>query len=488
MIKGTKITLLGIIVAISFIGLLVYFGFAYSGIVSSTLLVVLLILLLYYGIFSILKKNTLEQNVLCDGRFYVFSAITAYSVIPPIYGVLSMNSNGGVRMRSTYSALTYTSNELFLTVLMSFLFMLGILFGVFLRSNSSRNYRNKLNLEHEVNYLKATPWFVVWVISTVVFLLPFFKGGFSIIMAGGTIADVATEHEWSYLWKFIDIFFSSEMMTVSAAAFLFYLYKSDVSDKKKRNILVILAITEAVLAYLTTRRARALSIIICALIVYMNWYIDRKGKLPVGRLIMAGGLLVFFYLLEVIMKQTVVDNSFANYLQIFDGVYAYDSLLLSTRETPSINMLSNVVYGLFRHIPVFGKYFIELFGFTQDVSPMYQWMASRFITYQYGGGLAYTPQLEAYLTLGYFGCFIYGTVYGLVFGKARHGITNLFVAAMAFSIARGNWEIVLSLLWPYGIIGYCFYDRFLFSNFKIKLMSSKKEGNVSNRQSYLKGD
>ncbi len=428
------------------------------------------ILALYYGIILRIISSSFESTFLSDGRFYLFSAILAYSILPPIYGILTLSENNGVKLRTTYYALTYTAHELQLTLWMSFLFFSGLLIGIMARSKKTFAYKEVETAQYEANNTAAKrfySWLVVCIISTICFLLPFFRGGFRIILAGGTISDVDTIHESSLLWRIVDIFFSNEMMTASTVAVLYYGYKMNMQKRKKKNLLFSIVAIEAILAYLTTRRARAIAIILCAFIIYINWYKKEKGKLPIGRIVSAGVLFIFMYFLEVIMGQVNVGVTYASYLRLFDGVPAYDSLLLATRNQPSLSMLSNIVYGLFRHIPILGKYIVGFLGIANDAAPLYKWMAERYTVYQYGGGLAYTPQLEAYLCIGFFGCFFFGIIYGYIFGKPRRGLSNLFVAAIAFSIARGNLQIALSLMWPFGIIGYYFYDDFLFRRIKI---------------------
>lgn len=464
--------------AIGFILILLAFtiGLLFSGEYMVLWALIGIICIVYYFILIQINLNTYDSSILCDGRFYVFTSILAYSVLPPIYGLLTYGQNQGIRMRSTYTASTYTLVELRTTLIMSIFFFVGLLIGVFVRQHSKYNIRSSnivTDDDDTVSRKLFFCWLIVCAISTIGFLVPFFQGGFRAILAGGTIADVETAHENTLLWKIMDVFFSSEMMTASTVAVLYYGYNININNRKKKLLLVSVVIIEALLAYLTTRRARAVAIIMCAMIIYIHWYKKEKGKLPIGRIIVISAIFVFIYSLEFIMGLAHIKLSYVGYLQLFDGIPVYDSLLLSTRSTPSLSMLSNIVYGIFRPIPILGKYFIQLIGFKNDVAPMYQWMADRYVTYQYGGGLAYTPQLEAYLTGGMIGCLLFGNIYGFVFGKKRNALPNLFIAAMAFSIARGNLQIVLSLMWPFGIIGYYLYDRFLFRRIRISIGKPK---------------
>ena len=430
--------------------------------ISEMIFLILIIFICYNSILSHIKRNSDYESLICDSRFYVFSAITLYTLLPPIYCILTLDENGGARVRTAYRASTYTSEQLLATIFMSALFFAGILLGVIFRSHvRSRNVDENIEYD-DINRKKLfIGWMIICAISTFLFLLPFFRGGFNVIQAGGTILDVDRTISNSFLGKIQEVFFSSEIMTVSTVAMLYYGYRLDISLSKRRIILLAVVLIQIIIAILTTRRARGLSIILCAFVIYVFWYQNERKKLPITQILIAIISVMFLYFLEVFMGQRQVNNNIVSYIQIFDGISAYDSLLKSTSETTSIYMLSNILYGIFRPIPILGKYLVQLFGMPNDAAPLYHWMADRYSTYQYGGGLAYLPQLEAYLSAGYLGCFIFGILYGYIFGKKRKGLVNLFLIAMSFSIARGNLQVILSLIWPYGIIGYYFYGRFL---------------------------
>ena len=436
------------------------------------IVLIFLIILFYYLLLNRLMKTTHQSSVLCDGRFYVFSAMLMYSILPPIYGLLTLQQNGGVRVRAAYNATIYTADELLKTLGMSSLLFAGIIYGFKVREHMGSKHLEATLQTNEVDKAVARKkfmgWLVICVVSTFLFYLPFIRGGFAIIRQGGTILDVDRIVLSGTVGKIQEIFFSADIMTVSTVAMIYYVYQMEISQKSRYLILVVTVLLQITGAVMTTRRARGLSIMLCAFIIYIYWYEKKRKKIPLTQIVVACAAFALLYLLEVIMGQRQTNNHFASYLYLFDGISAYDSLLRVTRETPSVAFLSNILYGLFRPIPVFGKYIVALLEMPTDAAPLYHWMAERYTTYLYGGGLAYTPQMEAYLCLGYTGCFLFGIFYGFVFGKERYGLMNLFITAMSFSIARGNIQVLLSLLWPYGVIGYLFYDRFLFERLKLK--------------------
>ena len=458
------------------INYLLFFIIALSGIVTATLssaelslMVVLIyvIILCYYSIYIKIKRSTNYSSILCDARFYLFTAILLYTVLTPIYCLLTLEEYGGARVRQAYNATVYTPNELLRTIIMSTLFFFGIVFGFILRERT-KGYNRYLaddenNNVEEKNYnRKFFGWLIICIISTLFFYIPFIRGGFKVIQLGGSILDVDRTIATGVLGNLQDFLFSADMMTASTAGMLYYVYKLNISQRSKRVIFIVTVLLQVAGALLTTRRARAFSIILCALVIYIYWYEKQKRKLPWNLIIISGVAVGFLYILEIFMGQRQASGNIASYLRLFDGITAYDSLLLSTREQPSFSMLSNIIYGIFRPIPILGKYIVEFLGMPSDKAPLYKWMAERYLTYQLGGGLAYTPQLEAYLSLGYFGCFIFGVFYGFVFGKKRKGLVNLFIIAMAPSVARGTIQVVLKLIWPFGIVGFYIYDQFLF--------------------------
>ena len=452
---------------------------------SGIIVLVFVIILCYYSVFTKILKSTDYCSVLCDSRFYIFSAMLLYSILPPIYCMLTLGEYGGARVRTAYNATIYTTDELLKSVLMSTLLFVGIYIGFSIREHT-KDYNRFCSLYNEKKDSntgkKFFGWLIVCFVSTLLFYLPFIRGGFQVIRLGGTILDVDRSNAGGFVGRIQEIFFSSEIMTASTIAMLYYAYRLNISQRSRRIILSITLAFQIVGALMTTRRARAFSIILCAFVIYIYWYEKKKNKLPWTQIVIASFAIGFLYLLEVIMGQRQANGGIAGYIRLFDGISAYDSLLRSTRELPSISMLSNIVYGIFRPIPVFGKYIIEFIGLPTDASPLYHWMAERYATYQLGGGLAYTPQLEAYLTFGYFGCLLFGIIYGLVFGKKRSGLVNLFVIAISFSVARGTLQVILSLIWPFGIIGYLFYDQILFSRIRFGSGKTEKDSILMNPQ------
>ena len=465
--------------AIIFLFAIVLFGFLLAIVGKAELswmtILVVFLLLSYFSIYAKIRQSTDFSTVLCDSRFYVFTCILMYSVLPPIYCLLTLEENGGARVRSAYNATIYTSEELLKTLIMSAFFFVGLMVGYFIREHIiyKKAYSVEYNDDCESKNKKAFwGWTVVAIVSSTLYLIPFINGGFRVIQMGGTILDVDRTVSEGVIGKIQEVFFSADIMTASTIAMLYYAYRLNISQRNRRIILVATVLFQVTLAVLTTRRARGLFIILCAFVIYVYWYEKKYGKLPLAQISITGSAIVFLYLLEVFMGQRQTNSSIAGYIRLFDGITAYDSLLRATRETPSITMLSNIIYGLFRPIPILGKYIIQLLGMPTDAAPLYHWMAERYSVYQLGGGLAYTPQLEAYLCLGYPGCLLFGVIYGFVFAKKRSGLFNLFVIAMAFSIARGTLQVLESLLWPFWIIGYLFYDRLLFS--KIRFLSRHK--------------
>ena len=458
--------------------------------VSGMIVLIYVIIICYYSLFTKIKRSTNYSSILCDSRFYVFTTILMYSILPPIYCILTLEENGGARVRTAYNATIYTADELFKTLIMSTLLFLGITLGFFLRERT-KGYDIKVdNDSNEIDDKvgrKFFGWLIVCVISTLLFYIPFIRGGFRVIQLGGSILDVDRTISSGVLGNFQEIFFSADLMTASTVAMLYYAYKLNIGQRSRRVLLIVTVLLQTIGALLTTRRARALSIILCAFVIYVYWYEKRKRKLPWTQIIIAASAVGFLYLLEVFMGQRQTNGGIASYIRLFDGISAYDSLLRSTRELPTASMLSNIIYGLFRPVPIFGKYIVEFLGMPTDAAPLYHWMAERYATYQIGGGLAYTPQLEAYLCLGYFGCFLFGIVYGFAFGKKRSGLVNLFVIAMAFSIARGTIQVALKLVWTFWVFGFCFYDQLLFSRVSFGTKARRINNSVGSGDTYVKG-
>lgn len=457
--------IIGVIIVLGLMGL-----FSYSGNAMLIWINVCAISLIYYYILKQIHLSGDYKTLLCDGRFYFFTILLAYTIVTPIYGVLSNVDVNGVKVRTSYFALTYTSKELLLTTQMSLLLFIGIFIGVLIRNNTShRELKNHLfsfneeNLPDDVIKKKIIGWLIITIISAAFYIKPFVNGGFSIIRYGGTYLDIDIVQNS----KLVDVLFSPEIMVVGGVSIIYYIFESKRDIRVKMTAMIIIDVLFVLFAVFSTRRARAFAIILSSSVIYTNWSVEKKKKFPKALYIVIFGVFILFYFLEIITQVRVGTSTIASTLFLFDGVPAYDSLLLAARENVTSGMIINVIYGLFRHIPFFGKYIVSALGIDNTAPPLYKWMAARYSTYSTGGGLAYTPQLEAYLTAGLIGCLLFGIIYGLIFGKERHGLRNYIVIAISFSIARGNLQVLLSLLWPYVIIGYVFYDCILLRRVKL---------------------
>lgn len=423
----------------------------------------LIVGLCYHGIVTLIKKDCVGQSVFCDYRFYIFSIMLVYTAVTPVYGLLTNVEKNGIIALNAWFAQVFTSKELFETTIISVLFFMGILLGV-----KSATLRRKKKCEFQYSPLPENKnqvkklvmgWAIVCIVSTLYWLRPFINGGFKAILEGGTIDSV----DMSSTSRILDKFFGADMMVASTVALVFYIFQLNIKSRTRWAVIISILGSQCLLAFLTTRRGRVIAIILCVVVIYITWYVNQKKRLPIVQAGCFLGAIVFLYMLEVIMNFESGTRNLSDVLRLFDGVPAYDSLLTAVRENQTGGMLVNVVYGFFRPIPILGKHIVQMFGMDQGSSPLYLWMASHYPSiYESGGGLAYTPQLEAYLSGGLVAAFGFGLFYGIVFGKKREGLTGLFVIAMSFSIARGTTEVLMHLVWTYGIIGYYFYDRILF--------------------------
>ena len=430
----------------------------------------LLIITCFASIYMQIKNTTKYDTAFCDGRLWFFSAILIYTIVVPIYGLLTHVLEWGIRPLGTIAdARTYTAEELLKTTKMSLLFFCGMTIGFFvrrhlrvLRKENAFQKPDKTTAlaDNRLNNSMFVGWTIIAGISTLVFLAPFLRGGFNVLRSGGTITDV-TSLGLSVQNPVISIFFSAEVMTIASVAMVYYWFKTEVSRRSKLVLMVAMVAFQLLLAFATTRRARALTIVVCVLLIYVDWYFKRKKRMPRFQIVAIACVGIVFYFLEMISEQAIKGVTFISALSFFDGFGPYDAFLLSAREAEPAGMISNVLYGLCRHIPILGKNIISLFGMNTSYPPLYIWMARRYSLYALGGGLAYMPQLEAYLTGGMPACLLFGAVYGFIFAMPKKGILNYVIVALGFMVARGSLQVLLQLMWPYVIVSYLLHDQFL---------------------------
>lgn len=424
------------------------------------------------------EKSTTE--LLSDGRFYFIVILCLYSVWGPLLAVLSdVDTKGFKPLGNIAAANTYYTDSIIQSGLINILLFSGLLLGITLRKSmrfqivKSAQKRDVIECKNDA-FSYSLLWLCVAVISTFVFLMPFFRGGFSLISAGYSMVDVYSLGNTSP--ALLSVLFGPECMTISTIATVYYMLKSGRRRSTAYAFVIVLTALEMIIMFTTSRRARALSIILCSFIMIIGDIQSRGKKLRMIWILLPVGLLAVAYLAESIITYGIdgvmQTESFILYqLSRFDGLGPYETLLNATRQNRDIGILNNVLYGAFRSLLVVGKYIVEFFGIDSSNPPLYAWLATQYPSiYSVGGGLASMPQLEAYLTLGHLGCLIYGMAYGLFICRKRSGLSNYILIPLGFMVARGDIQVLLGLLWSYYVYCYYLYDKIVFR----LLINSKK--------------
>ncbi|MEG1090314.1 MAG: hypothetical protein RSE38_03250 [Acinetobacter sp.] len=437
-----------------------------------------LCLLLLFEYILIVKKLMIcngSNKLFDDGRFYVFTFMFMYSFIVPIYALLVDIAKNSIKVIDMAAGRYYSLDAMISTVWMSVLLFAGIYAGLTTFSNVKFTIGNTYSCRNEevkcwetriVERKKAHIWFAIATVSTLYFLTPFIRGGFGVIKNGGSILDVnnafSSQNE-SILGTLISMLLGSDTMMLSTIAYLYHFFKSNAKKSRKAVVCFAIVAVHFVLMFATSRRAYSLMIIICACILYMQQYHEQGKKLPILIVIIMPVVFVVVYFAQGVIQNgvSIRSMSFADILFQFDGFGPYDALLRASGEQPNISMISNVIYGMFRNIPLVGKYIVGMFGIDPTKPPLYKWMAERYSVYAYGGGLAYMPQLEAYVTCGYVGCFVFGSVYGSIFSRRYRDLANYFVIAISMTIARGSLQVLFAEFWIGIFICYFIYERIL---------------------------
>lgn len=412
-------------------------------------------------------------NKITDGRFFLVIVLCLYSVWGPFLAVITDVGQFGFRpLGNIRAANTYYANDIIETGWINIVFFLGILCGTGVGRNRSKYHLRSTSTQCSERNGNAEKYFRLWmivsIVSTIVFLAPFFRGGFAMIASGRSIIDVHNSGVAQGIPSIVSVLLGAECMTFSTISMVYYLIKSDKRRSRVYLFVIILIAIQIIIMYTTSRRARALSIIIASLVMVKTDLDarDRKVKLRWG--VAAVAMFAIVYLTEVVITTKahglVVDEGFVVYLlRQFDGLGPYDALLNSTRHDPDIAMTANVFYGVSRSILIFGKYILEIIGIDPSNSPMHIWLARHYPTiYSVGGGIASMPQLEAYLAMGHAGCFVYGCVYGVYVSRRRNGLKNVILIPISFMLARGDFSVLLYLMWTYYVYCHFVYEKILF--------------------------
>lgn len=376
----------------------------------------------------------------------------------PLYAMMEGFDNGPIVLYKTNAG-----QDLFArAAALGTLFFIGLLIGFKIQSKNNVNEFKEEPLTQNIIWRRIFIWGIVSAISSYFFLKPFFDGGFNILNAGGYILDIdRNSYHAGVLGLIESTFFSYIMVPVSTTCLVYYLLKLNIKNSTKWVVSAILIFVQVIIAYTTTRRAYALSIIVCVILLYIKNYYKRNNSIPKSIIIVGVIIVSFFYLQDILWRQTTEVNNLAESVLLFDGIPPYDALLNALQEKDIPVLFSNVIYGVFRPIPVLGKYIVEFFGIDPSAPPLYLWLASRYSTYDTGGGIACLPELESYLIGGYFFTLISGIIFGLFFGKKRTGLMEYIMLIMSFSVARGSLQIFFSLYWQCVIMGYLVFEKLI---------------------------
>jgi|GEM_PF-3505723 len=452
------------------------------------LVCIILMVIIYLISLSELKRTNGEEPILSDGRFYFISFTTLYSVWVPILSILTGISTKPFLPLKISKAIPYGVEEMIKTCGTSITMLMGISLGIFIVNKLSMKDKLKRVALRNENNVYHKKWFYIMILSTFIFLYPFLNGGFEAMKSGGSILDVeqvSTMFSGNIIMTAIGFLFSSEVMTISTAAFLMYYINSNNSVRKKALVCVLLLCIHTFIALATTRSARFVIILVCLFASTMANKQIRSHPLfkKILKLILI--FMVLIYFLDYIIVNEVregfkamEESTIVEMMRRFDGTGPYDALFRAVDSSPDISMIQNIPFSFLRPIPIVGDIILSIIGMNTNYSPLYGWMSNQYIEiYSSGGGLAYMPQIEAFLTLGYVGCFLYGLVYGLIFGKKRKGIGNIIIIAMGLMLARGSFGVIASLSIPYIGICYLFYEKFLF-RISLKRKVTKAKSNT----------
>lgn len=429
---------------------------------------VIIITLLYFQCYKVVLREKGNRPILGDGRFYFYTFIFLYTVWGPITSLVAHIGINGFKTIDTLAAEVYSAKDMIATCWISIIFFIGLWIGSLKIFRGRATVKDNTSIIANIdNKVMCKRWMLIAVISTLVFLIPFIRGGFATIQSGGSILDVKGYGSYTssnFVVNIFLFFFNSEIMTLSTAIMVMYCAKSNYNVNIKNVLYASVLVGCLIISLTTTRSARSLSIILC-LFASIICNSDNKKKLRLFNFLIPISILFIYFIDNFIMTNPGSNANAFSLLSImrrFDGLGPYDALLKSVNCAPDITMLGNIIYGAFRPIPIMGKYLVQIFSLNEFASPLYIWMSQHYPEiYAAGGGLAYMPQLEAYLAMGYLGCFLYGFAYGKIFSRERKDFGNIIIICLSFMIARGSMQVLMSLALFYIAIGYSLFDRFL---------------------------
>lgn len=421
------------------------------------------------------------RSIWADGRFYLIGAVFCYSIWVPLMVILAGTEE--FRLLSPQSSL-WDISALTTSQGLSFLMFVGVLAVLRLFPYGHREQRPRSSArrrgvrtgttaaERHSRRPDSRPpslmgWGVIAIAAHAAFLAPFLQGGFATLRNGGSILDVsrAVTVFGGPIDILVSVFLSPEIMTLSTGMALFTAFD------RRRRARVALAVAALflgvgmVVALSTTRTERFAILLLCLTAILSQLETRKAMHRRLGLAAAAAALAVTFVIgtSGKVYSPGQADDplqKFSLAMRGFDGLGPYDAYLTALGDPPNAAMLWNFPFSLVRPIPFIGKAVLGLSGEASETSPLFDWMRSHYpAIYDAGGGLAYMPQIEAYLTFGALGVVALGCVVGAALRRPRHGMLNIMLVVMSLAFARGSLGVLAALVLPYGIICYGLYGR-----------------------------
>ncbi|MDF2882794.1 MAG: hypothetical protein K0R54_3351 [Clostridiaceae bacterium] len=450
--------LINIIVMI-FLFILLYYSLQNNKLTIGLEISIFLILILVY--INILFN--ISKTIFIDIRVSLILGYTLYNLYTPI--IYCFRASEILNYGNNEIGWIFYSGDVQKALLISILFLIGLLIALTFGKNSENNvtpydYKHlAVNKKSKINFYF---WLILFIISFVWYLYPYFKVGFDFI-------NYDRYYRYSFLFKNIkeslgtinkimDLLFANYLIILS----LFMMFKNAINNRSKfkRAVFAAAILIYSIFILFIDLRRRELLIVILMCTCYYFFHIKYsfniiKVKKAIKKISVSLAILLIFFMafqyyrqylsdfytggisavLDLKSKET--DNESQIYYNEFGMVYLTN--LSSAQYTSELFYGKSYFEALIRPIPIITKVTYEWMGYDEQRELPSSWLSTIYTDmFAAGGGLGFSPASEAFLNFGYPGCVIMGFIIGCLFNllyKKLYNDRNIVIYCTLFSLA-----------------------------------------------------
>ncbi|SQB06286.1 Uncharacterised protein [Clostridium fallax] len=493
--------------------ILIIFGIyiIYKGLINNKLIIALLIdliLFIFLTYLNILNKKT--DFLFTDIRFPLITGYLLYNLYTPILFCLDKSSlllYPKVDNQFQQLGYIFSKEDLNKSLFISILFMLGLLLSLIFAKkgiNNVNNFITKNTVSNKSKYYnrKFIYWLSLFIVSFLWYIYPYFKLGIGALEYGRwfrySVLFEDVRESLGVINSILRIFTNSYLVLIS----LFQMYICSIRSKKKTIksvFIVIFSLYIFFMLFIDIRRRELLIVILMMICFYLKVIKEKVNIITLKKqlrniclILIVIGSLFFVYQYYKNYFQYGYKNGISQMMELkrnehkdeYDK-YSNEFGLVYLVNLSNSKYLKNFLYGksyfeaFIRPIPILNKTLWTWFQYDKEDLEADKILKSIYPgMFQMGGGLGYSPSIEAYSNFSYVGCILMGIIIGGLFNiiykkflNNKYIVYYCIIFSVMFNFSRTSFlGLTEELFWLFS--NYLFY-QLIFQLINKKIYSLK---------------